>query len=161
MVRQCVGCLTSSFFTWVAEGAQAIEAMTPSLGMTLLRWQNEVLLLAPTYIPACMLQYRVVAEGQQHNVDIACFKRLHSINLQLNVMKDLNCDSTAVFGRLHVVNALRGFHQFVPVQCVLELVSTLYTVWNTCLSADTQVLESVTLPTIADCKVGAWLVMHL
>jgi len=78
---------------------------------------------------------------------------MHSINLQLNVMKDLNCDSTAVFGRLHVVNALRGFHQFAPAQCVLELVSTLYTVWDTCLSANTLVLESVTLPAIADCKV--------
>jgi hypothetical protein len=53
---------TSSSFTWVAEGAQAIEAVTPRLGMTLLRRQNEVLVLAPTYIPACMLQYRVVAE---------------------------------------------------------------------------------------------------
>src|SRR6267378_7109990 len=74
------------------------------------------------------------------------FKLMHSINLQLNVMKDLNCDSTAVFGRLHVVNALCGFHQFAPAQCVLELVSTLYTLWDTCLSANTLVLESVTLP---------------
>ena len=106
---------TSSSFTWVAEGAQAIEAVTPRLGMTLLRRQNEVLVLAPTYLPACMLQYRVIAEeGLQfvkslranntmliiEEIGIVSSKLLHSINLQFNVMEDLDCDSTAVFWRL-------------------------------------------------------------
>jgi hypothetical protein len=68
-------------------------------------------------------------------------------------VKSLRANSTMLISHGQLQNALRGFHQFAPAQCVLELVSTLYTVWDTCLSADTQVLESVTLPAIADCKV--------
>jgi hypothetical protein len=48
-------------------------------------------------------------------IGIVSSKLLHSINMQFNVMKDLNCDSTAVFGSLHVVIAPRGFHQFTPL----------------------------------------------
>ena len=49
-------------------------------------------------------------------ISMVSSKLLHSINLQSNVIKNLDCNSTAVFGGLHVVIVLGDFHQFPPIQ---------------------------------------------
>ncbi len=69
-----------------------------------------------------------------------------------------------VFGGLHVVIALRGFHQFAPVYSSTAMRSfwtrlyVIYRVEHMSISQH-QVLESVTLPATA--RFGAWLAMQL
>jgi hypothetical protein len=49
-------------------------------------------------------------------VSMVSSKLLYSVTLQSNVIKNLNCNSTAVFAGLPVVTVLGDFHQFPPIQ---------------------------------------------
>jgi hypothetical protein len=46
-------------------------------------------------------------------ISMVSSKLLHSINLGSNVLKNLDCNSTAVFGGLPVVIVLGDFHNFL------------------------------------------------
>ena len=96
------------FFLYVGDGGLGNKHRLSRLGMTLLRRQNEVLVLAPTgnaasnlgrmfkaYWLACCStgssQKRAfnsceVSQGQQQEIGIVGSKLLHSINLQSNVI---------------------------------------------------------------------------
>ena len=110
------------------------------LGMMLLQRKNEMLVLGPTGNSASNVQGSTIYTGLDiavprrrkrgpsarvkalwtnktiDEISMVSSKPLHSINLQSNVIKNLDCNSTAVFGGLHVVIVLGDFHQFPPIQ---------------------------------------------
>ena len=114
--------------------SRVIEAV--KLGMKLLQRQDEAIVVAPTGNAASNVGGSTihtsldVAIGRSRKrgsssrvksvwtnktmlvIDEVSSKLLDSIDKQCKVMKNLNSDSTAVFGGLHVVIALGDFHQF-------------------------------------------------
>jgi PIF1-like helicase len=138
--------LKDQFFLYIGgEGgtdkSRIIEAVR--LGMMLLQRKNEMLVLGPTGNSASNVQGSTIHTGLDiavpgrrkrgpsarvkalwtnktmlviDEISMVSSKLLHSINLQSNVIKNLDCNSTAVFGGLHVVIVLGDFHQFPPIQ---------------------------------------------
>ena len=121
--------------------SRVIEAVR--LGMKLLEREKEVLVIAPTGNAAKNVQGSTIHTGlgvavRGHRkreassrvrslwtdktmliideISMVSSKLMDSIDKQCKVMKNLNSNSTAVFGGLHVVIFLGDFHQFPPIQ---------------------------------------------
>jgi PIF1-like helicase len=121
--------------------SRVIEAVR--LGMKLLEREGEVLVIAPTGKAAKNVRGSTIHTGldvavRSHRkrqpssrvrslwanktmliideISMVSSKLMDSIDKQCKVMKNLNSNSTAVFGGLHVVIVLGDFHQFPPIQ---------------------------------------------
>jgi hypothetical protein len=113
------------------------------LGMKLLEREKEVLVIAPTGNAAKNVRGSTIHTGLDvavgshrkrgassrvrslwtnktmliiDEISMVSSKLMDSVDKQCKVMKNLNSNSTAVFGGLHVIIVLGDFHQFSPVQ---------------------------------------------
>jgi hypothetical protein len=121
--------------SWVIEAVR--------LGMELLEREKEVLVMAPTGNAAKNVRGSTIHTGLDvavqgyrkrgvssrvrslwtnktmliiDEISMVSSKLMDTIDKQCKVMKNLNSNSTALFGGLHVVIVLGDFHQFPPVQ---------------------------------------------
>jgi len=121
--------------SWVIEAVR--------LGMKLLEREKEVLVIAPTGNAAKHVGGSTIHTGLDvavrnrrkrqtssrvrslwrnktmliiDEISMVSSKLMDSIDKQCKVMKNLDSNSTAVFGGLHVVVVLGDFHQFSPIQ---------------------------------------------